>query len=86
MRMLLVSVAGLLIGCARTRPATSSGEPVDHDTSAPAGEREICRVGRAHSGPDVKARPCAQGLECCYPCGVDGCDSVCMRTCPVGIP
>jgi hypothetical protein len=21
--------------------------------------------------------PAAEGLSCCYPCGIDGCDSVC---------
>ena len=25
--------------------------------------------------------PCAEGLVCCYPCGVEGCDFVCSQPC-----
>jgi hypothetical protein len=37
-----------------------------------AGHDEVCH---AHDGS--LDRPCAEGLSCCYPCGTDGCDSVC---------
>ncbi len=43
---------------------------------------EVCRVGtRRDRSRAVVARPCAPGLRCCYPCGIPGCDSVCMRDC-----
>lgn len=48
-----------------------------------AGLNEVCRVGTRpdRSRRGVVARPCAPGLRCCYPCGIPGCDSVCMRDC-----
>ena len=51
-----------------------------------ARQGQICRVGRRFlrgSGalnPHL-ARPCAPGLKCCYPCGVPGCNSVCLKDC-----
>jgi hypothetical protein len=39
----------------------------------PLAEGEIC-------GPDVPGE-CAEGLNCCYPCGIQGCDWVCTVPC-----
>ncbi len=38
----------------------------------PAAHGEVCS-----SADHGVSRPCAEGLSCCYPCGIDGCDSVC---------
>lgn len=51
-----------------------------------AKQGQICRVGRRFlrgSGAlnPHQARPCAPGLKCCYPCGVPGCNSVCLKDC-----
>ena len=40
---------------------------------APQGE--VCRSGMEN--PDTISRACAEGLSCCYPCGMEGCDFVC---------
>lgn len=42
----------------------------------------ICQLGeRRRSSPDPGRLPrvetCGPGLECCYPCGIQGCDWVC---------
>lgn len=29
---------------------------------------------------------CADGMACCYPCGVDGCENACMAVGPSGCP
>lgn len=48
-----------------------------------AREREVCAVGTRNQYRvyPVFARPCAPGLQCCYPCGIPGCDSICMAAC-----
>lgn len=55
----------------------------------PGGQGAICAYGRM-GGLDVlnphAAPPCARGLRCCYPCGIQGCNSVCMARCPMGLP
>ena len=50
---------------------------------------DICAYGTRRRGPDDDgvgpSRPalqCEKGLICCYPCGIQGCDSVCKKTCP----
>jgi hypothetical protein len=43
-----------------------------------AGHNEVCRAGTRSGNPDpMAARACEPGLECCYPCGIEGCDWVC---------
>lgn len=38
---------------------------------------DVCAYG-GRSGPHFETPPpCGPGLFCCYPCGIDGCDSVC---------
>ncbi|MFL5319212.1 MAG: hypothetical protein ACJ790_06110 [Myxococcaceae bacterium] len=43
------------------------------------GHGEVCAYGRRHPQSLQGQSPgeCGEGLFCCYPCGVDGCDSVC---------
>lgn len=53
-----------------------------------AGDNEICSPGqqrRFELAPRF-SRPCKAGLRCCYPCGIQGCDSVCMPSCPQNLP
>ena len=78
-------LALLVVGCsgASTPPAgPGSGSGSGTAAVTPGGEGTICRAGE-HRGPDnpVEARPCEEGLQCCYPCGIQGCDSVCMADC-----
>lgn len=58
------------------------------DTAKPATGKQgdVCAIGREHEGSAV-AVTCGPGFNCCYPCGIDGCDSVCMAgECPTDIP
>ena len=48
---------------------------------------DICAKGSRAMNLDEgpMSRPvvtCGPGLICCYPCGIQGCDSVCKKTCP----
>ncbi|MBK9034886.1 MAG: hypothetical protein IPL61_27085 [Myxococcales bacterium] len=87
-------VLGLILSAAcggprSTSPAGDPGDPVappdePGDPVAPGagGEGTICRIGEGHpQGDQATATPCADGLQCCYPCGIPGCDSVCMTDC-----
>ena len=45
---------------------------------------DVCAVGTRHprqsdDDPSAKVTPveCGPGLQCCYPCGIQGCDWVC---------
>jgi hypothetical protein len=83
----------LEIGIDRTMPGPADAEPEPGNPPPPpvpapprpapssdvARGGEVCRSG-ARSGGGID-RPCAPGLQCCYPCGVEGCDSVCMADC-----
>ena len=65
-----LALALLLTACGAS---AASGPPSGGGAPGPvAAHDEVCH---AHDGS--LDRPCAAGLECCYPCGVDGCDSVC---------
>ena len=51
--------------------------PANSQKPATGGEGAVCAVGKRHKG-EGSAVECAPGLNCCYPCGIDGCDSVCQ--------
>lgn len=59
-------------------PCTDGGDASDAaDEAGDAGDAEV----RGDSGAGAKCTTdteCQQGLECCYPCGVQGCDFECM--------
>ncbi len=40
-----------------------------------AQQGEVCRSGGEN--PESIQRGCAEGFNCCYPCGMEGCDYVC---------
>ena len=77
----------LLAACGGKHPSSST---VDNGTAndkiGVGKEGDVCHVGRQHEGNAV-AVECGPGLNCCYPCGIDGCDSVCrVGDCPTDIP
>jgi hypothetical protein len=47
---------------------------------------DVCARGaRGNRDEGSVSRPvltCGPGLQCCYPCGIPGCDSVCKKSCP----
>jgi hypothetical protein len=57
---------------------------VIHSSGPMPVESEVCIPGESN--------PCATGLHCCYPCGIPGCDFVCMAEdantleCPPALP
>jgi hypothetical protein len=58
--------------------ATPDAKP-DDGTAQVGNHGAVCAVGGRHRGDDApKVVECTAGLQCCYPCGIDGCDSVCM--------
>lgn len=38
----------------------------------------ICARGTHHPERTVQVYTCAAGLTCCYGCGIEGCDSLCV--------
>jgi hypothetical protein len=55
-----------------------------HDGTAGA----VCYWGHERSDTSSLPTPaeCQPGLTCCYPCGIDGCDDVCMDVHGGGCP
>jgi hypothetical protein len=83
---LTATIAVALIGCGSGTSEPSEPAPsvqIDAPVGATGGgEGAICRVGERHPpGEQVEAVECASGMQCCYPCGIPGCDSVCMTDC-----
>ena len=89
-RFALVAVVAVasLAGCRGGRPAEPMPAP-DPDGMTPqadagptvGGPGTVCSLGRMSQGSAREAHECNPGLSCCYPCGVEGCDSVCMDDC-----
>ncbi len=51
---------------------------------AACGDQMFLQEGE-QCGDDSQGR-CAEGLACCYPCGIQGCDFVCTPACDEGEP
>lgn len=80
-RFALVAMV-VLAGCHTGRPEPAHATASDSDTgSAVGGPGTICALGERSQGSDRQAHECNPGLTCCYPCGIPGCDSVCMADC-----
>lgn len=65
-------------GTAVGDPGDGGGRGGDADPGA-GNQGAVCAYGRRHVA-DAPVEPpavCGAGLQCCYPCGIDGCDSVC---------
>jgi hypothetical protein len=61
--------------------ATDGDGSTGGDAATPGGVGSVCALGRLEPDREVVVGPCAEGLQCCYPCGIQGCDSVCMVDC-----
>lgn len=74
-------IVGFLLGaCGPTPPATP--QPPAIDAAAPeVVEGAVCHRGKRNPEPDGPVVDCGPTMQCCYPCGIDGCDSVCMVDC-----
>jgi hypothetical protein len=52
--------------------------PLPRGGGARVGKRgDVCRTGSRSGRADDLVVTCGPGLECCYPCGIEGCDWVC---------
>jgi hypothetical protein len=80
--LLVVVLFAACGGPRSTAPGGGTAGGGDGSGSATTGgEGAICAVGAQNQDPNAQAVACAEGLECCYPCGIEGCDSVCMKDC-----
>ena len=78
-----IFIALFLVACGGKQTPAPVG---DNTKPAVGNEGAVCAIGRQHQGSAV-AVECGPGFNCCYPCGIDGCDSVCMAgDCPTDIP
>ena len=52
----------------------------DNGTAKVGNQGAVCALGGRHENRSDAPKPveCTDGLQCCYPCGIDGCDSICM--------
>lgn len=65
--LLLVALLGCGARSSQTAKATGSGEV-----------GATCGCGDQHEPGACVEVSCRPGLECGYPCGIKGCDSICM--------
>lgn len=51
----------------------------DDDEGPPAVGKhgDVCQLGEQRHGAPGRVVSCGPGLQCCYPCGIQGCDWVC---------
>lgn len=71
---ILLAAAFLLAACSHRTVTTTGGQRDKIDGS----EGAVCGWGNQHDGESLpEPDGCDPGLTCCYPCGIDGCDSVC---------
>jgi hypothetical protein len=71
MRFIAPVLAALTLSCG---PPPNADPPV---APAPGDVGAVCRCGAA-GGPACAAVACKPTLVCGYPCGMEGCNSVCM--------
>lgn len=83
-RLLAVTLA--LVACSSpskpvtTSPPSNLASPSDADESKLGNHGAVCQLGRRHENTAgaPKVVECSEGLSCCYPCGIQGCDFKCM--------
>lgn len=73
-----IAVPRATAGDAESGTGTGSGSG---SGASRVGEGGICGYGRLSEHVGEEAPQCQAGLSCCYPCGIEGCDSICMRDC-----
>jgi hypothetical protein len=61
--------------------ASSTGGGGGSNNGTVTGEGQVCGYGSRSAMANAQAPACPAGLKCCYPCGIEGCDSVCMADC-----
>lgn len=73
-----------LMTAALVAACSSPAKPTSNVTTPTGGSDSnhgaVCGLGGRHEHASDAPAPveCSAGLQCCYPCGIDGCDSVCM--------
>jgi hypothetical protein len=80
LRFVALALALALAAC------SSPAKPVASSTSSGGSDSKlgnhgaVCGLGSRHESSSDAPAPveCSAGLQCCYPCGIDGCDDVCM--------
>lgn len=94
MRAFAFALALLGVACGGSHPSSTSPGPsaaapdaaplAKHDGTAGA----VCGWGEEHTDDRSLPAPgeCQPGLTCCYPCGIEGCDDVCMDVHGGGCP
>jgi hypothetical protein len=80
---LLIALALLLAACGSSQ-APSPAPPPQPGAKIDGTEGAVCAWGHRDPHPGHSPAACAAGMQCCYPCGIDGCDSVCeaVTECP----
>jgi hypothetical protein len=74
----------LLLTAALVAACSSPAKPTSNVTTPPADKvgnhGAVCGLGSRHENSSDAPAPveCSAGLQCCYPCGIDGCDDICM--------
>ena len=58
-------------------PAARSHDPATGTSPTDGTQGATCAWGHREPHPDTPLAACHAGLSCCYPCGIDGCNSVC---------
>jgi hypothetical protein len=71
MRLVKLALVGLLLSCGPPAGPAAPDGPGVGELGA------VCHCG-PQGGPECAAVACKPGLMCGYPCGVAGCNSVCM--------
>lgn len=76
MRWMLVFVL-VLVSCGHPPSRSTLGSTDERGEPAPGELGSVCNC-HDDIGPECEEAPCREGLVCGYPCGIDGCNSVCM--------
>ncbi|MBW2527921.1 MAG: hypothetical protein JRI23_27320 [Deltaproteobacteria bacterium] len=68
---------------ATSPPSGTASRRADGGPRPTQAQRQVCRLGSLDMTPPGEATharvatPCAAPLQCCYPCGMAGCDWIC---------
>ena len=87
---IVISVLVVLLGdggCGGSRQVGTAGSGAGTGSSGGGGgmdgalpiaqHNEVCYARDRETEEGRQVAVCAEGLGCCYPCGIPGCDSVC---------
>ena len=87
MKRFAIAIILAACGSGRTTGTMSSGgagPPPPPGPKTDGTEGAVCGWGHRNTERHDAPAACQAGLQCCYPCGIDGCDSVCeaVTDCP----